>query len=149
VDGAGDLEWIIEQWERMWAADPEQETVAAPDRLRFWGALAKASPPEGMWKLHTIQLLSGDRRAAGTVLLCKGDTVSFQCTARDFELEKLSAGTRLLEVAIEWAAENGYACFDLGGGGGNKHHWAPPGTTRHRVSFRPALIRRLAKVHPG
>lgn len=147
VDGDGDLRWILDLWRQNWERDVERETVSADDRLRFWGALMAAAPAPGRWRAHTITLLDGDKRIAGAVLLSRGETVSFQCAARDPAHEALSAGTRVLDFAMEWAAQSGFRTFDLGSGD-YKKRWAPVGTMRHAAIFRPALTDLLYRVDP-
>jgi hypothetical protein len=147
VDGEGDLEWIVDQWRQNWEDDPELEAVAAIDRQRFWRALADSAPADGGWRVHTLQLLSDGQRAAGTVLLSRGDFISFQCTARDPAFETLSAGTRILDLAIEWSAQNGFKCFDLGSGD-YKKRWGKVGTVRYGAVFRPRLMDALYRVDP-
>jgi hypothetical protein len=147
IDAPEDLEWIVETWRKQWALDPGQEVSAAEDRVRCWSTLARTSQTSDQWCVHTIQLLAGARRVAGVVLLCRGGVASFQCWARDTHFDNLGAGNRALDVAIEWAAENGYQCFDLGGGS-VKHRWGPVGAKRYRVTFRPWAIRPLRWMTP-
>lgn len=147
ADGAGDLRWILDLWRQNWERDVERETVSTDDRLRFWGALMAAPPANNQWRAHTIVLLDGDKRVAGAVLLARGDTVSFQCAARDPAYEAMSVGTRVLDYAMEWAAQSGFRCFDLGSGD-YKKRWAPVGTTRHAAIFRPQLTDLLYRVAP-
>jgi CelD/BcsL family acetyltransferase involved in cellulose biosynthesis len=147
IDGEGDLAWIVNLWRENWERDIEREVVAADDRLRFWSALAGAPHAEGQWRVHTVQLMQGGQRVAGAVLLSRGDLITFQCTARDPAFESLSAGTRILDVSMEWAAANGFRCFDLGSGD-YKKRWAPVGVMRHAAIFRPPLTDMLYRVDP-
>ncbi|HRO03181.1 MAG TPA: GNAT family N-acetyltransferase [Terricaulis sp.] len=147
ANGAGDLRWILDLWRQNWERDAERETVSVDDRLRFWGALAAAPPAEDQWRAHTVALLDGDKRVAGAVLLSRGDMVSFQCAARDPAYEAMNVGTRVLDYAMEWAAQSGFRCFDLGSGD-YKKRWAPVGATRHAAIFRPALTDLLYRVDP-
>jgi CelD/BcsL family acetyltransferase involved in cellulose biosynthesis len=144
----GDLEWIVEQWRQNWADDPSDETVAAPDRTRFWSALAVAAPGENDWRVTTLAILAEDgERAAGTVLLSRRDFVSFQCTARNPAYDTLSAGTRVLDLAIEWSAQQGFKTFDLGGGAFKKG-WGKDSAARFGAAFRPKLMSALSRVAP-
>ena len=147
LNGPGDLEWIVDQWRQNWADDPSDEIVAAPDRTRFWSALAASEPTENDWRVTTLTLLSEGERAAGTVLLSRGEVVSFQCTARNPAFDKLSAGTRVLDLAIEWSAQNGFKCFDLGGGDFKKG-WGKASAERYGALFRPKLMSMLYKAGP-
>jgi hypothetical protein len=148
IDGDGDIEWTIDQWQRMWADAPDQAVVGAEDRTRFFGALAKAPPKETQMRVHTVQLLAGSRRVAGAVHLCRGDTVLFQCIARDLEFEDSWVGTRVIDASIEWAVANGFACFDLAGGAGYKRWWGPPSSFRHGAIFRSPIFNALYRLSP-
>jgi|CXWL01.1.fsa_nt_gi hypothetical protein len=148
LDGESDLDWAVDMWSRNWANDPENEIVVARDRRNFWNAISSVEPSENAWTPHVLQLSLDGRRAAAAVLLCQGDTVTFQCTARDLAFDEFSAGTRVLDLAIEWAAEQGFSWFDLGGGGSNKHHWGPRCGLRYGAIFRTTFFDRLYRIAP-
>lgn len=140
IDGKGDLPWIIDMWRDMWARDPERETVAAPERLRLWPVLQETPPSEGFYSIHTIQLLQGETRAAGIVVASIGRKVIFQCSARSSAFESFGVGTRVMDAAIAWAAENGFESFDLGGGD-YKKSWAPLAPEpRYGAIFQPRML---------
>lgn len=147
IDGFGDLAWVLGVWRQNWENDAEREVVSADDRLRFWGALAAAEPAPTQWRAHTVLMRDGERPVAGAVLLARDDVISFQCSARDPAYDALSVGTRVLDVAMEWAAQNGFRTFDLGSGD-YKKRWAPARTTRHAAIFRPPLTELLYRVDP-
>lgn len=140
INGEGDLAWIVQNWRAAWADTPDQEVVAAPDRERFWSALAATPATGGQWQVRSLLLTQGEERVAGGVFLCREKLVSFQCSARALAFEELSAGTRVLDLAMEWAARQGFETFDLGAGSANKRQWAPVAAKRFGVCFRPPLI---------
>ena len=137
VDAPGGLERTIERWHDSWQGHERDEVAAAPDRLRFWSALRDAPRSEDSWCVHTIELVDGDRAAAGTILLVRDGFASFQCVVRDPADERAMVGTRIVEVAVDWARDQGLDTFDLGGGGGYKRWWGPVATQRYGVIFRP------------
>jgi CelD/BcsL family acetyltransferase involved in cellulose biosynthesis len=145
IDGEGDLEWIASTWREQWLADPGQEVAAAQDRVRFWSALPKA--PGDHWSARTLQLVDGAQRVAGVVMLCRKGVASFQCWARNSAFDKLGAGNRALDLAIAWAASEGYERFDLGGGS-VKHRWGTVGGERYRVAVRPWVLEVLHRAAP-
>jgi len=151
VDNPDDLQWIISQWREMWRDDPTREVVAAPDRLRFWPAILGGSPKESRVGVHTVQLLEGDRRVAGVVLVRTDDKLLFQCSSRDGAYDNLGAGTRVMEAAIAWAAGTGASTFFLGGGSSldYKEKWAPKNGVRYEAIFRPKLFQYLHKLDPS
>jgi hypothetical protein len=139
VDEPGDLAWTVEQWREQWKDDPGQEIVAADDRLNFWSALAERN--DSVWSVHTLALADGARRAAGLVLLCKGDEVWHQCISRDPSFS--DAGTAINLFAVDWAKANGYRLLDLGGGA-YKRDWGPVGGQRYGAVFRPRVMSALS-----
>jgi hypothetical protein len=54
---------------------------AGADHTSFWSALSK--PDDSALKVNVLMLSDGERRAAGLVLLSKGDLASTQCSVRD------------------------------------------------------------------
>lgn len=146
VDREGDLEWVIDQWVEMWKDDPQNEIVIRDDRIRFWNSLKRPQEDPTQLTVHTIVLRDGDKPVAGVIHSRIGDTLLYQCTARDPAYNKLGAGVGVLDASIQWAASQGYARLDLGGGGHYKEQWAPIGTTRHVVHFCPAIIDTLRRI---
>jgi hypothetical protein len=142
VDGAGDLEWIVEQWREQWKNDPGQEVVAAADRLNLWTALAKRQ--DAPLQAHTLMLLDGERRAAGLVLLGNGAVAFTQCSARDPAYSDSGTATNLF--AVEWGKQQGLRRLDLGGGP-YKRDWGPVGARRYGAVFRPYATHALAWAH--
>jgi CelD/BcsL family acetyltransferase involved in cellulose biosynthesis len=139
IDGAGDLEWIVEQWVEQWRDDPGQEALAGEDRVRVWSALAKRN--DTPLKLHTLMLADGERRASAFVVLCKGDVVSTQCSVRDRAYP--DSGTATHVFAVEWAKAQGFRTLDLGSGV-YKRDWGPVGGQRFGAVFRPRVMSALS-----
>lgn len=146
IDGEGDLEWILGQWTEAWRDDPEQEVTATPDRLRFWTALRAHPTPNGL-RVHTVTLLADGRPVAGCVHTSLGDTVTFQCSAREEAFEKQGVGTRVMDASLSWAKQAGFAHFILGSGE-YKARWAPVFGTRYGAVFRPAVMDALYRFDP-
>ncbi|MFZ2029410.1 MAG: GNAT family N-acetyltransferase [Vitreimonas sp.] len=151
IDNADDLNWIITQWREMWRTDPTREIVAAPDRLRFWPTALGAAPQANRVGVHVVQLLDGQRRVAGMVLIRSGDRFLFQCTCRDLTYDDAAVGTRVMDASIAWAASTGAATFFLGGGSslGHKEKWAPKNGVRYEAIFRPKLMEYLHRFDPS
>lgn len=143
VDDLAGIAWTVEQWSAQWRGHPSGEIAAAGDRAAVWSSLYGTSDAQS-WRATAVTLADGRRRVAGAILLARDDTVTFQCTARDPHYERLMVGSRVLELAVEWAADAGYRVFDLGGGGGYKRWWGPESAHRHAASFRPVPHRLLA-----
>lgn len=139
VDGAGDLQWTVEQWREQWKDDPNDEVVATDDRINFWSALAGRDDPA--LKVHTLALIDGEQRAAGLVLLCKGDFVMHQCISRAPAYS--DAGTAVNLFAVEWAKAQGFRVLDFGAGD-YKRDWGPVGAQRYGAIFRPRVMSALS-----
>jgi hypothetical protein len=142
VDGAGDLEWIVQRWHDQWRDDPGNEIVATEDRLRFWGAMMSA-PGEANLRVHTMMLRDGARRVAGVVFTTMGDSAMLQCGGRDPEFDDSYTAAATHLSIIDWAAANGFKTLDLAGGDW-KRHWGPVGGVRHGAYFRSPVIDALA-----
>ncbi len=146
LDGDGDLDWIVNHWREQWSGHPDNEVVAAPDRLNFWSALMDAR--SNALGLHTLQLLKDGKRAAGLVFTSIGDTAMIQCGGRDPGFDDAYARAAALIAAIEWAKGRGFAWLDIAGGD-EKRLWAPIGGQRYGAIFRPPLMERLYWVQEG
>lgn len=139
VDGAGDMAWVVEGWREQWRDDPGQESLAAEDRLSFWGALERRG--DAPMRLHTLTLNDGSRRVAGLVLLCNDDVALTQCSFREPDYN--DAGTATNIFAAEWAKDQGLRAIDFGGGE-YKRDWGEPASKRHGAVFRPRVMNALA-----
>lgn len=143
VNDVGDLEWCCAQWGRVWESNDAEETVAVEDRLRFWRAFMKRQTADSPIQFQTLALLDGDRRTAGTVLMCREGIVLGQCIVRDPEYDGFWVGVRIMEASIEWAASAGYRQFDLGSGQDYKQSWGEPVAGRYGAIFRPFAVSAL------
>lgn len=147
VDREGDLEWVVDQWVEKWKDHPENETIIRDDRIRFWNSLERPQEDPTQMTVHAIVLRKGDTPVAGVVHSRIGDTLLYQCTARDPNYDKLGVGVAVLDASMQWAAAQGYARLDMGGGGHFKELWAPIGTTRNIVHFCPKIIDTFNRIN--
>ncbi|MGE0741597.1 MAG: GNAT family N-acetyltransferase [Hyphomonadaceae bacterium] len=145
IDGDGDLAWIVEHWRTQWQDDASNETVCAADRLRFWSA-AMGDGRDGVLRVRTLMLLQDDARVSGWVFTSVGDTVMWQCGARDPAFDDAKARDAAMLAAIAWAQAHGFRYLDLSGGDW-KRYWGPPGEVRHGAIFRPRLLDAFAWAH--
>jgi hypothetical protein len=141
IDAEGDLQWIVECWRTRWIDDPNQEAVAAEDRLNFWGALARRS--DAALKVHTLMLVEGEQRVSGLILTSKGDTAMIQCGGRDPAFEDAYSAAAAQIFAVDWAKTSGFATLDIAGGP-HKRLWGPEGGQRYGVVFRPRVMSALS-----
>ncbi|HRO03933.1 MAG TPA: GNAT family N-acetyltransferase [Terricaulis sp.] len=146
VDGAGDVEWIVDHWRGQWAQDESREVVAAPDRMNFWPALMAASARSAL-KLHSLQLMREDKRMAGLVFTSIGSTAMIQCGGADLEFDDDYARAAVLIAAIEWAKSAGFDTLDIAGGPA-KRYWGPVGGQRYGGLFRGPIVAAFAWVMP-
>lgn len=146
IDGDGDLAWILERWTEMWRGDPEEEITATPDRLRFWKALQASPAPDGL-RVHTVTLSAEGRPVAGAIHTSLGDTITFQCSAREDAYEKQGVGTRVMDASLSWAKEAGFTHFILGSGD-YKTRWGPAYGVRYGAVFRPRMMDALYRFDP-
>jgi hypothetical protein len=146
VDGDGDAEWIVDHWRKQWLEDESREIVAAPDRANFWPVLMAARDRSAL-KIHTLQIMQGERRMAGLVFTCMGDTAMIQCGGADLEFDDAYARAAVLIAAIEWAKSAGFETLDIAGGPA-KRYWGPVGGQRHGGLFRGPIVAAFAWVMP-
>jgi hypothetical protein len=142
IGGAGDLEWIVEQWREQWKDDPGQEVVAADDRLNFWSALAQRNETTAL-RVHTLMLVDGERRVSGLIVTSKGDTAMIQCGGRDPAFEDAYSAAAVQIFAAEWARTAGFRVLDIAGGP-YKRLWGPEGGLRYGAVFRPRVMSALS-----
>jgi hypothetical protein len=140
IDHPGDIDWVVDTWAEMWRGHPSGEYVAAGDRKLLWNRLQQRGT------IHSVVLADGDKPVAGCVHYCEDGIVRFECTGRDHTYDKRRVGTRVLDVSFEWAKSAGYEFFDMGGGEGYKHWWAPPYASSYGCIYRPPLLRTLRPI---
>lgn len=113
-------EWTITNWERSYRPMPDRPFVDLDDRL----AAARFLQERG---LHlSFCLLDDGWPVAGNTVLVDGNDLVGQYTYRDPAYAPRGVGTRLLDLVVEWALEQGFRSLDLGGGHDYKRRWAPP-----------------------
>jgi hypothetical protein len=135
VDSPGSVEWVIGAWTEQWAGHPDQETITAGDRL----LAAQYLQARGL--MHAFVLRDGERPVAGRITAVVGDDLVDLVVARDKEYEHRYVGHRSLDLVTHWAAQAGFARFDLGGFHQHKSQWAPQDGVRWMFSVSPAHLR--------
>tara|TARA_R110000765_G_scaffold417801_1_gene520615 strand:- start:6223 stop:7278 length:1056 start_codon:yes stop_codon:yes gene_type:complete len=143
VDNEGDLEWTVNQWETNWASSAAQETVAAPDRIRFWKSLRTTPEMDDTMRVHTYVLYDGDKPVSGAIATSIGANQLGQCLGQLHAYRNRGVGTRVLDAALSHASAAGYEIHDFGGGHGYKSLWGPVATQRYSATFRPKLLESL------
>ena len=143
VDGEGDLEWTVNQWETNWASSSALETVAAPDRIRFWKSLRTTPEMDDTMRVHTYLLYDGETPVSGAIATSIGKDQLGQCLGQLPAYRNRGVGTRILDATLQHAAAAGYRVHDFGGGHDYKALWGPFGTQRYAAIFRPKLIEAL------
>ena len=131
VDSPGSVEWIIRAWTEQWAGHRDQETLSAGDRL----LAAQYLQAHGL--AHAFLLMDGERPVAGRIASVMGDDLLDLVIARDREYENRYVGHRTLDLVAYWAADAGFARFDLGGFHHDKALWAPQDGVRWMFSVSP------------
>lgn len=144
-----DIDWIVNTWRNYWKDAPENEIVAAPDRINFWNTLNTSSDDPGELTVQTYTLYLGEERLAGMVATSLDGTQTMQCLAQVPEYRRFSTGTRIQHMILEHSARAGVRYIDLGGGHGYKSYWGPHGGQRFGAGFCPKILNRLHWVHEG
>ncbi len=140
IDAPGHLEWVHDQWIKMWKGDPEHQTLDAPDRTIAGRSLM------GLGKFHVLTLEDAGEIVGGVTFYCDGDVLIPQVTSRLRNGGNESIGTRLFDEAFKWGASAGYRWMDLGGSHSYKKHWAPLDGHIYQASFRPAIASLTDKI---
>jgi Acetyltransferase (GNAT) domain len=146
IDQPGDLEWVMQQWAHNWRNDPANEIVSTADRLAFYGSLQRSPTDPTELTYHTVTLREGERTVAGLLHSRIGDTLIYQATARERAYARDAVGVAVLDTSAHWAAQQGWSRLDLAGTSAFKRAWAPTGTVRRGVAFRPKMIGMLNRI---
>ncbi len=131
VDRPGSAELIIAKWEERWRDHPDQQTITASDLI----LAAEYLQQRGRW--HSFLILDGDVPAAGAGCFATADELMYAVNIRDTTYDSHSVGTRLTDLMVGWAADHGFAKFDLGGWYPYKARWGPQDGERWEFRICP------------
>lgn len=147
-NGEGDIEWTVNTWMSVWESDKANETVAGPDRIALWKTLPWAPAAEDRLAVHSVVLYDGGQRIAGAIQHVHKGTALGQCMVRlpDDRYSKAGVGTRIIDLAMQWAKENEVRSFDFGGGHDYKALWGPTNGVRRGLIVRSRLLDLLARA---
>jgi hypothetical protein len=134
VDSPGAADWAIRHWADRYRDEPNQPADGVDDYL------LKARYLEPRGQLHTFLLLDGDVPVASSVGLVDRGDLFWHCPYRRDDYDSYGVGSRLLELICFWAAEHGYARFDLGPTNDYKSRWAPTEGERWAFRVSPPLL---------
>jgi ribosomal protein S18 acetylase RimI-like enzyme len=109
VDRPGSAALIIAKWAEKWRDHPDQQTIIASDLV----VAADYCQQRNRW--HSFLLLDGDVAAAGATFPVHGNDLLGAVIFRDKRYNWQSAGNRLMDLITQWAAEHGFAKYELGG----------------------------------
>ena len=117
VDRPGSAALVVANWAEQWRDHPDQQTITASDLA------VAAEYPGSRW--HSFLLFDGDVPTAGLDCLVRGNDLAAIVMFRDKKYDWHCVGTRILDLAVQWAAEHGLARFEMGGWYTYKGKWAP------------------------
>jgi GNAT superfamily N-acetyltransferase len=137
VNAPGMAEWTIRNWEGHWRATTGGSYPEMPVRL------VAAAELEGRGVHHTLTLHDGEKPLAGHTFLRHGLDVVWQVTYRDVEYDRQGVGTRLMDLAFDWARALGARNIDLGGLHAYKGRWAPELGDRYEFDHLHPAVRAL------
>jgi GNAT superfamily N-acetyltransferase len=131
VDTAGIAAWTIRTWSERWG-----EQIAASDLLMA------ADYYSACGRLHAFALIDNGVQCAGLTGFAAGDELILLTTARETAYEHHGVGTRIHELAIEWAGTNGFKTVTFGSGrvDSYKRWWALPSGVSWTFRVRPAVM---------
>jgi len=115
VNPPGGAEWIIRNWSKHWKIGPEE----IEDRI------VAARYLEGLEKHYSLLLLDRGKVSAGTTFVVHRRELVALVTHRDESYDHYGTGTRLMDLAIQWAKQSGFQRLDLGTTQSYKGRWAP------------------------
>jgi hypothetical protein len=144
INPSGGWEWVIRNWGKHWDILPAE----TEDRIIAANYLEKNGHH------YTFCLKSGNELISGHTFLCHDNDFVWQVTYRNQKYDEYGVGTRLMDLAFQWAAkENHFHKIDLGGGHDNKERWAPINGEKHQFMIRPdhfllknSIVNFLSKV---
>jgi GNAT superfamily N-acetyltransferase len=140
VDTEGIAAWTIRTWSERWG-----EQIAATDLC------LAADYFFDRGRLHAFALIDDGLPCAGLTAFADGDDLVLLTTARQPAYEVQGVGTRVVELAIEWARAQGFKTVTFGSGRINsyKHWWAPPAGVAWTFRVRPAALELLKRGKSG
>lgn len=134
INEPGAAEWVIRSAAMKWNGPAASSALETNLRVE----VARALEPTG--KYLTILLRDGERRLAGATNIIDDDTVVGMGLYRDDSASSLPTGVRVMAEVFDYAADNGLARIDMGGGYDYKSHWAPVCGTRYDVVVAPRIV---------
>ena len=131
VDTAGIAAWTIRTWSERWG-----EQNAASDLL------LAADYFSGCGRLHAFALMDTGIQCAGLTALADGDDLILLTTARLDADDSRGVGTRVHELAIDWASGRGFktVTFGIGRVDSYKRWWAPAVSDSWSFRVHPASL---------
>jgi hypothetical protein len=131
VDTGGIAAWTIRTWSERWG-----EQSAASDLL------LAADYHADRERLHAFALFDDGVQCAGLTAFADADDLIFLTTARLSAYDSCGVGTRVLELATDWACAQGFKTFTLGSGrvDSYKRWWVPPDGDSWTFRVRPAAM---------
>jgi len=132
VDPPGGFEWIIRNWAEKWTSPYDEYTAYVEDRLITARYLASKN------KFHTLVLMDNGTPVSGETLIVHRNDLVLAYNFREPAYDAKRVGTRILDLAFQWAAASRYDSIDLGGGKyGYKKDWAPQDGIRWKFYMSP------------
>ena len=130
VNPTGAAEWVIRNWGIQWNVPPDE----LEDRIVAARYLEKTGHH------YTLVLSDGHDRVAGHTFLSHNGDAVWQVSYRNPDYERQGVGTRLMELAFQWAAESRFRKIDLGGDHEYKLRWAPRDGVKQVFTVCPGYI---------
>lgn len=124
VNTHGSAEWVIRNAAMKWSREPLRTSRVVEDWvISDW--IMTANYWEERGRHFTILLLDhGSPIGGATLMVHKNDAVGGMIYHKP-EYAWYSVGTRLLDLSVSFAAEQGYDVLDFGGDAEYKKYWAP------------------------
>lgn len=134
-DHPGSGAQTVREWEKQWrepGAPPRSDLL---ERTRAVEYLEKHK------RAHTVAARDGDDMVAALTLIVHNGDIVWQYSYRDSRYDRYSVGHYLFDIAIHWAAREGYAKFDFGAEyPTQKRLWAPANGKKLEYHIRPPLL---------
>ena len=135
INAPGAIDWVIERSENHWRVVEGQ-----PLSWQLPLKIMVAKYLEAQGKHITLTLQDGTKFVSGEAILVHRREMVAVHAFRDRDYDDMAVGTRSLELAFQWARDNGLVGVDIGGGYDHyKKRWAPMGGSKAKLLISPTI----------
>ena len=140
INSPGSAEWTIKNWEAKWRLNPELIDPSLTDRILAAKYLEER-------KLHyCLTLFDQDTLIGGATITAHKKDLVAGVLYYEPNYRRYGVGDRLIDLCFNFAIENGFETFDIGGGHEYKKRWARQDGERWWFNICPEPLYRIKQA---